>query len=405
MHLTEIINQIFSFALVVPESFGLKPLTVTANCKENWQASDFCLSKVHNHKRDFGYYQTLHGIRLEDDTGPYFKYQYVNRKPIDASLLRTNKQFYMWGINILYSQSFLFGMVHYRPEDDGISLINGKMHDPSTGLLSDPNTTINEIAKRVPLERLSGYNYYSPFARFLHKIGTENAARLKILKFEGIVELHNPLAHYLKFPSSENTRWRLSPVLMALYIPLIVEFCPHLESLVIIVFEDNICQNDPGCVTWETRDQALLRVLEEVRKIPSLKVLEVFDDSDHTNTLPIADETVEWLNNRSAERERRLRQDKWEDERVQKQLGETKVECDFCGEGHVWTECYNLCNFCGEYGHKRQDCLRAALSTVLGKEDAAKNEGTKGPSEWRQKSHGLVMHDFHGIAPKSRFRK
>jgi len=30
---------------------------------------------------------------------------------------------------------------------------------------------------------------------------------------------------------------------------------------------------------------------------------------------------------------------------------QSKVHCGFCGEGHIWAECYNLCNFCGGFGH------------------------------------------------------
>jgi hypothetical protein len=30
--------------------------------------------------------------------------------------------------------------------------------------------------------------------------------------------------------------------------------------------------------------------------------------------------------------------------------------CGFCGEQHIWEECYNLCNFCGGFGHFRKAC-------------------------------------------------
>lgn len=35
---------------------------------------------------------------------------------------------------------------------------------------------------------------------------------------------------------------------------------------------------------------------------------------------------------------------------------EETVECDFCGEKHVWPDCHNLCSLCGGYGHSRESC-------------------------------------------------
>lgn len=39
--------------------------------------------------------------------------------------------------------------------------------------------------------------------------------------------------------------------------------------------------------------------------------------------------------------------------------GDLKLRCGFCGEEHISAECWNLCNFCVDFGHFRKGCLRA----------------------------------------------
>ncbi|KAN0106133.1 hypothetical protein V8E51_009009 [Hyaloscypha variabilis] len=65
---------------------------------------------------------------------------------------------------------------------------------------------------------------------------------------------------------------------------------------------------------------------------------------------------VQWFK----ERTRKRVYDAVEEMRLRSEAEETaktvKPTCGFCGEDHVWAECYNLCSVCGEFGHFRRTC-------------------------------------------------
>jgi hypothetical protein len=111
-----------------------------------------------------------------------------------------------------------------------------------------------------------------------------------------------------------------------------------------------------------TRENVLKPIFEkELRGIPSLKKLEVVGNVEwEREGLEFADETIAWLEDRERHRIlQELRPEKAEQQ--DKIAGEVEtaeeVKCDFCGKHHLWVECWNLCNFCGGYGHFRDSCL------------------------------------------------
>lgn len=70
-------------------------------------------------------------------------------------------------------------------------------------------------------------------------------------------------------------------------------------------------------------------------------------------------EIIAWFEDR--ERHRILRELEEENTKQQDKIAggvETadEVKCDFCGEGHLWVECWHLCNFYGGDGHFRDHC-------------------------------------------------
>jgi len=140
-----------------------------------------------------------------------------------------------------------------------------------------------------------------------------------------------------------------------LYIKLIKKFCPGLEKLTICASLHEFAWPHADPEGLQTEHEAVLSLLEnEIREIDSLKELIVLGAGDHI--LEIAKEACKWFSER--DRQRIIRVIKKEQAKaVLKEGGNSGTGCEFCGEGHSWAECYNLCD-CGEYGHLLKDCSR-----------------------------------------------
>ena len=107
-------------------------------------------------------------------------------------------------------------------------------------------------------------------------------------------------------------------------------------------------------------DDALIGLLEnESREIDSLTELLVLAGEEEW-PVDIAEETEDWFSDRTRQRAfeaAELVRQKSKDSETKKD----DIKCDFCGYENIWAEYYNLCNFCGRYGHLRRACtaLRA----------------------------------------------
>jgi hypothetical protein len=89
----------------------------------------------------------------------------------------------------------------------------------------------------------------------------------------------------------------------------------------------------------------------ELRIIPTLKVLVVLDGSDVQASF--AKPTIAWLKERNIHRIREKLEEDAKKKLAELALG-NQVQCGFCGEEHVWANCHNLCNFCGHFGHFKE---------------------------------------------------
>lgn len=122
-------------------------------------------------------------------------------RPIDATCLRTCKQLYKEGSKILYGlNTFEFEMANVHVGHQADILV-----ESSWGILLHPNPNkpglerfrgeikeaIKQVEYRRPLRMLSGWVFHDPFLRFLHAIGTRNAALIHHLVFSGTVKLHS----------------------------------------------------------------------------------------------------------------------------------------------------------------------------------------------------------------------
>lgn len=199
---------------------------------------------------------------------------------------------------------------------------------------------------RASIECLPGYAYYDHFLRFIHVIGPENAARIKNLNFSGTVIRHR--CNEKQRAGKANYDDLLKS--MRFYIPFIIEFCKDLEKLVINAAEDTT-HEDTWTIEPTTHEDAILGFLEnDLRNIPTLKVLEVPGSS-------FAEPAIAWFKERAARRMREATEE-CEKKKLTDLAASLKAHGRYCGEGHIWAECHNLCNFCGGFGHFRKDCQK-----------------------------------------------
>lgn len=306
-------------------------------------------------------------IPRRDKYGAYSEIRHVFQAAIDATVLRTCKHFYHTGINMLYSKNTLsFYMPDRAWKESPPTLPPGQLDvlfRPEPGKPARDNwetetsRAIALIDSRVAAGQLPGYLFYDPFLRFIHFIGPKNSARIKSLEFNGFVKRHSCSSKYCNKPSVE----KFIPSI-CFYIPFIKRFCTGLEKLVLHAEEDSlVCEEGPVApqdVVPATHAEAMIPLLEnEIRTISTLKELEIRGSND----LSFAEPTITWLQERYARRIREALKREEEEKNLAEVVRSANIHCGFCGEGHVWAECHNLCNFCGGYGHFRKSCPRRKL--------------------------------------------
>jgi hypothetical protein len=311
----------------------------------------------------FGFQQ-----RRYDRDGKFFEMREVKKPAIDATLLRTCKDFYNNGILILYGKNvFAFEMNDYSYRQNPFTLVGNSIQfrpAPEKPVLRSTNwdAEVQEgiIQTRLgrPVEMLTGWVYFDPFLPFLRTIGTDNTAMLKHLTFTGVVKLH-------ECSWSECTRCEQDLVMgLRLYIPFITNLCTGLEKLTITCLNDQVIPRygrDPGDPSPATCEEALRPLLEnELRQIRTLVNLEVINVQFVTTgehgayefrRAGFAIPSIDWFrkqDNRAPDQKEHYLEEVADEPK--------KITCDFCGENHVWAECYNLCGFCGRYDHFRSTC-------------------------------------------------
>jgi hypothetical protein len=313
--------------------------------------------------------------RRHDEDGEFIEYREVERAAIDATCLRACRAFFDVGMKMLYSNNtFGFAMCNGSYHQSPPTLLHNEVlrPDPSKpNPVSDPRVLqlvqvgISEIQNQMDLTSLSGWVYYDPFLRFLHTIGPKKFPLIKSLEFSGLVKLHTCRWEVCKGKCDDDLVLSLE-----LYIPVISSLLPNLEKLIIHACEDPLPadiqhSNPPNAgdddddeenntedpPSYESRLQALLK--NQIRRLPTIKSLEVFDEA--CNKVFFAELTMQWFKERTVRRaHKKLVADLAEHQAAL--VRQSNVHCGFCGEGHIWAECYNLCNFCGGFGHFRKTC-------------------------------------------------
>jgi hypothetical protein len=141
-----------------------------------------------------------------------------------------------------------------------------------------------------------------------------------------------------------------------IYVLIITSLLPNLTKMTIYAAKDQL-PGPQNLVTGEdppTFEGWLVQLLEnEIRTISSLKVLVVLDAEGEK--LAFAKPTLMWFKSRATKQGHEKFLANLAEQRG-RMVRESNLNCGFCGEGHVWTEYYSLCNFCGGFGHFRDTC-------------------------------------------------
>jgi hypothetical protein len=105
------------------------------------------------------------------------------------------------------------------------------------------------------------------------------------------------------------------------------------------------------------KDALVALLKNEIREISSLKKLVVLDGYDDETPLGCAQGMTEWFQECTYKRAREAAEE--ERKRVYSEKNKkVGFECELYGEGHIWTECYNFCNFYGNFGCLRKRSLK-----------------------------------------------
>ena len=384
----EILRNVLELCVIVEVPTALQPHAVTCNWKRFFQQPDFSLVTPGPSDEDEEVQERpFMKVARQDNDGAYTELRRLYRAAIDATCLRACKTFNAVGSELLYGKNeFHFEMVNTSFYASPPSLLHPEQErkwrpdpcKPTSNKNRRIKQGIKKIQESVKITHLPGWIYYDHFLRFLWTIGPTNASMIKSLQFDGMVKLHRCSEDYCYVDGCRDGLIQS----LGIYIPFIIALCPNLERITIYAQEDTDFKSHPQYLRGEgpmNRDEALGPFLEEnMRKIPGLKNLEVFDALESMEPLTCAEPVRTWLKDRTKQRakealeerisiqrtkmDRTVEAQNLPDQQGREDPSETtelqQVQtCDFCGEDHVWAVCHNLCG-CGNFGHLRKDFNR-----------------------------------------------
>jgi len=384
----KILRNTLELCVTVEVPTPLQPPAVTCSWKRLFQQPDFSLVRSgSSDDEDYVKDRPFLKVARQDSDDPYTELRRLYRAAIDATPLRACKILLAIGSELLYGKNgFHFEMVNTSFYGSPPSLLHPEQErkwrpDPCKPS-SNKNRRIKQGIKKIQagakLTYLPGWIYYDHFLRFLWMVGPTNASMIRSLQFDGMVKLHCCSEDYCYVDGYRDGLIQT----VGIYIPFIIALCPKLERITIYAQEDTDFKSHPQYLRGEgpmNRDEALGPFLEEIMwKIPGPKHLEIFDGVESMERLECAEPVRKRLKKR-----RKQRANVALEERIashESQMGnETGTEefldqqdmrqsptttelqhletCSFCGEGHIWAVCHNLCG-CGSYDHLPKDCNR-----------------------------------------------
>lgn len=277
--LQEIREQIFKLALTIPEGVMITPEVRTSNYRGS-PTTKYCSFLGYEPKATFVLSKDLEKkpqwfprytwIQKHDHQGPYLEQREVPSQVIDATFLRTCKQFYQEGNKFLYGCNVFHYCVRPSVYDHQLrwhhcsELIKTRFTNPGEETYDtiycpspakphmsewdgETKEGITQIQHRRSRFMLSGWIYQTPFLRFLSTIGPRNTALIQHLAFSGTTGEHYCTDEVcVENCSDDDFIWN-----MRLYTPFITELCKGLRKL--SLYTD-------GSVTFTEPDRLLVLI-------------------------------------------------------------------------------------------------------------------------------------------------
>jgi hypothetical protein len=224
---------------------------------------------------------TVH-IPRQDKAGPYEEIRYIYRKPIDATCLRVNKQFWTEGSAILYGHNTFefteipqciqaFGQI-YTMGDQG-AFIQRWSQKPALKNIGNHNfrRDVSQFMEgRGSDDNLKDWIYCDPFLRFLYTIGPSNAASLKSICLEGQVMRHCTKDPLVCEPECRDGCLRYC---LKLYGPFLQRYCSEIKRLTL-----RLQLRSCDLIIPKRMERDLIAIIKsEMASFPSLRELAVAD--------------------------------------------------------------------------------------------------------------------------------
>ncbi|ESZ93316.1 hypothetical protein SBOR_6297 [Sclerotinia borealis F-4128] len=248
----------------------------------------------------------------------------ITRRAIDATFLRTCKQYLKSGSEILYGKNtFIFNVFPLSGTELLPCWIEGEMHMPDwerpelSQLYDWPQAihyVMDQIREGVPLKQLAGWVYHNPFLRFLYVIRPRNAALIKTLYFFFTVKMHDCALELDDEGICKDCPMDPFPE-MCMYIQFINELRPGVEK-VILDMDAEICRNADGETDWLSKEKEFEEATtpflrDQIRELKYVKSLvlrssdtgQAYDDEPGDSykylDYPVAKETIQWFEDRA----------------------------------------------------------------------------------------------------------
>ncbi|KAF7891576.1 hypothetical protein EAF00_007878 [Botryotinia globosa] len=317
----EILHMIFKYLLWIPYAF-VEPDVIITNMVKSYEKfkkptyKATLLNEILPIHNDDATYEPWRGSTMTKEKKichggrEIIQLNRILRRMIDATCLRTCKEFFEFGSAIIYGNN-IFKFPFYNPD-------RGK---PELGQLYDwPQEipyVIEQMRQGVPLKELAGWAYHDLFLRFLYVICPRNVDLMKHLYFWGTASTHSCNSKF-RDGRCPNCPVNLFPE-MCIYIQFINELFPSVERVTLEIDASTLSDEHDSHfalskeIDFEhTITPLLMNQIRELKYVKSLTLLSwdtgglkyAYDNLDRIHgsqdlDFPIAKETIKWFDDRA----------------------------------------------------------------------------------------------------------
>ncbi|KAF7928144.1 uncharacterized protein EAE97_009942 [Botrytis byssoidea] len=315
----EILHIIFKYLLWVPYAF-VEPDVIITNVVKSYEKFKKPTYKatllneflpMHN---DDATYQPWRGSAMIKEKKichggrEIIQLNRILRLMIDATCLRTCREFFQFGSAILYGNN-----IFKFPNPDREKPKLGQLYDWPQAI----PYVMEQIRQGVPLKEFAGWAYHDLFLRFLYVIRPRNVDLMKHLYFWGTVSIHRCNSNF-RDGRCPNCPVSLFPE-MCIYIQFINELCPSVERVTLEIDAPTLSNAyDSTFSIQKERDfehtitPFLMNQIRELNFVKSLTLRSwdtgglkyAYDNPDRIHgsqdlDFPIAKETIRWFEDRA----------------------------------------------------------------------------------------------------------